>query len=461
MECHMQFSSLPIPEHQEVPLADDGRWEALIEQWTPQDKVDHDLHGTEKAVYVLSVGRERDPRIRQAQLAEIVGLVQAQGDRVVGQEIYILNKPNARTFLGKGTSRAVAQRARELGATMVVLDAGLSPSQARNLEDFADIAICDREAVILNVFLRNAKTRRARTQVEIAQLEYLRPRIRGLGLDMDQQMGGVAGNRGAGETASELMARKLDGRLVELRRVQEKLKRAEARQRERRADCHRIVMVGYTNAGKTTLMNQLTSETLSAKDQPFETLDTTSRSLSRYGGEVILSDTVGFIRDLPQSLLSSFESTLAEVVEASLIVIVVDVTDFEWREHLVTTEAQIEALGAADIARFYVFNKADLLDAPVPECVFTDIVGESAWYLLSGLDLEAVERLREELLNTVREGDAHATIVVPYRQSSVLSMIYKHCRVRDPVSLDLGLEMSIEGPAHVVAQIEQKLEILS
>ena len=318
----MKFYSQPVPEHREVPLADDGLWEEMVETWSARD-ADIAPENGETRVYVLSVGQERDPMIREAQLAEILSLVKAEGHTVVGHEIYHLTKPRPRTLIGKGTSREAAKRARDLGATMLVLDAELTPSQMRNLEDEADIAVADREGVILNVFLRHARSRHARIQVEIARLEYLRPRIRGVGIDMDQQMGGVAGSRGPGETASELMARQLDDRLAELRKANVKLRKAGENRRRNRHDCRQISLVGYTNAGKTSLMNALTDGDFSSADQPFETLDTVSRSLSRHGGHVVLSDTVGFIRRLPERLLESFESTLAEARESSLLAAVV------------------------------------------------------------------------------------------------------------------------------------------
>ena len=186
----------------------------------------------------------------------------------------------------------------------------------------------------------------AKIQVEIAHLEYLRPRIRGLGLNMDQQAGGVMGNRGAGETASELLARRLDHRLADLRQGLSKLKRQGANQRKQRTACHRIVLVGYTNAGKTSLMNALSAADGSARNMPFETLDTTTRCLTRHGGDVLLSDTVGFIRNLPKRLFTSFESTLAEIVEASLIAIVIDRSDPDWELHLETTEEMLDKLHA-------------------------------------------------------------------------------------------------------------------
>ena len=206
----MKFNSKPIPEHEEVPLADDGQWEALVEEWSQKHLGLQNPQGSEgNLCFVLSVGQERDSMIRKAQLVEIVSLVEAQGGTVVGQEIVVLRSINPRTLIGKGKSRELAARARQCGATMIVVDAELSPSQLRNLEDMAGIPICDREAVILNVFLKHASTKASRIQVEIAQLEYLRPRIRGIGINMDQQTGGIGGNAGAGETASELLARKI------------------------------------------------------------------------------------------------------------------------------------------------------------------------------------------------------------------------------------------------------------
>ena len=288
-----------------------GEARRALERATGARHAADDAEGS--ASYVVSVG----PRARSAGPSGAARgdrrLVQSQGGRVVGQEICHLSEPNPRTLLGKGTAQEMAARARSCGATMLVLDAELSPSQTRNLEDTAGIPICDREAIILNVFLRHARTRRARIQVEIAQLEYLRPRIRGVGLDMDQQAGGMARARGPGETASELLARKLDGRLEELQKALRKLETSGRTQRRQRGACKRMVLVGYTNAGKTSLMNALTAAGLSARDMPFETLDTTSRCLTRHGGDVLISDTVGFIRRLPERLLASFESTLAEI----------------------------------------------------------------------------------------------------------------------------------------------------
>ena len=273
------------------------------------------------------------------------------------------------------------------------------------------------------------KSRRARVQVEIAHLEYLRPRIRGIGLNMDQQAGGVMRGRGPGETASELLARQLDGRLADLRSVLARLKQSDGAQRKHREQCARIALVGYTNAGKTSLMNGLTAAGLSARDRPFETLDTTSRCLTRHGGDIIISDTVGFIRRLPERLFASFESTLAELCEASLLVLVVDVSDPECALHVATTEEQLVRLSADAVPRFYVFNKTDRLAQPVSDAQLAEWSGGHDYMALSSRDDDAVGALRERGAGRGPQRPAGTHGVVPYEATAVSQAIYAQCRV--------------------------------
>lgn len=451
----MKFQSLPIAEHQEVPLADEGRYEDLVARWADRHQKPATPTGSvNNCCYVVSVSTTSDEVQRDAQLTEILALVEAQGDRVVGQQTLKRPIPDPKTYLGRGAANEVAARAAECGADMLVLDAELSPSQARNLEDVAGLAVCDREAVILNVFLRHAKTRRARIQVEIAQLEYLRPRIRGLGLDMDQQSGGMTKARGPGETASELLARRLDGRLAELHKQCARLTRSGDTQRKGRSQATRIVLVGYTNAGKTSLMNALTAADLSARDMPFETLDTTSRCLTRHGGDVILSDSVGFIRRLPQRLLASFESTLAEISEASLIVVVVDLSDPEWEMHVETTEAQIARLGASSVPRLHVFHKVDRVES-IPETRLQAVSHAHPWLTASTHDPAAIDRLRAELLRVGRQEHRQARLFVPYAATEVLGRVYAECRVLTAEAAPRGLVLTLEGASHIITRLQR------
>ena len=304
------------------------------------------------------------------------------------------------------------------------------------------------------MFHRNARTRAARIQVEIAHLTYLRPRIRGLGLDMDQQAGGIMNGRGAGETASELLARQLDDRLVLLERASAKLQRSGALRRRRREGCARIALVGYTNAGKTSLMNGLTGAGLSARARPFETLDTTSRCLTRHGGEVVVSDTVGFIRQLPDRLAASFASTLAEVSEASLLAIVVDLSDPEWPMHLDTTHGQLAKLDAGELPRLYVFNKADRLRAPPDNDRLAAAASGHPHRVLSSLDEDAVADLRTALIRAARqESHAEATVFVPYSATELSASVYRSCVVLQTEATDEGLRLTIEGPAPTIARL--------
>lgn len=454
----MQFHSKSIEEHEEAPLADDGRWEELLAAWSDRREVRKGCgpaSGTSNACYVVSVGARRSALEAEAQLAEILGLVQGQGDEVVGYGTCERKRPDPRTYLGRGAAEAIAERARACGADLLVVDAELSPSQLRNLEDMTGFSVSDREAVILNVFHRNAKTQQARIQVEIAHLEYLRPRIHGLGLDMDQQAGGVMSARGPGETASELLARRLDGRLAVLRKAFGRLRRAGETQRKGRDGCPRIVLVGYTNAGKTSLMNALTEAGLSARDAPFETLDTTSRALARHGGDVLISDTVGFIRRLPERLLASFQSTLAEIAEASLVVVVVDASDPELEMHTATTEAQLATLGAEETPRLYVYNKTDRLAAPLSQGRMKALSGGRPFVALSARAPEAVAELRARLIAAARSRDRSARVFVPYG-AAIFGEIYAQCRVSAEEAGEAGLSLTIEGEPHVVARIERE-----
>jgi GTP-binding protein HflX len=448
----MKIHSKPVEEHAEAPSPDDHRWEAIVAHWRRREAPHITTASTGNACYLLSVQHRGDAGDPQAQLAEMASLVRTQGDRVVGMELHQLHRPDPRTLIRSGIADRIGTAARDAGADLLVVDAELTPSQARNLEDAAGLPVADREAVILNVFERHATTPRARAQVELAHLEYLRPRIRGIGLNMDQQAGGVMGSRGSGDTASELLARRLDDRLTELRRRLDQITRAEAGRRQQRTRAFRVALTGYTNAGKTSLMNALCRTELSVRDRPFETLDTTTRCLTRHGGDVLLSDTVGFIRRLPDRLFASFESTLAEIREASLLLVVLDASDPELQEHLRLIQLVLERLAAAALPRLVVFNKSDRLgtgqDAPL-----APLAGGHEHVTVSAHDPRAVERLREAILTAARSRQAVREVFVPYERAELCGRIYARCRVLRSRATPRGTQLLIEGAASTVAQL--------
>lgn len=455
----MKFSSKSVAEHQEVPLADEGQFEAIVESWqNARLNTRTDTRGEVEQgniSYVLCIATDPNTNLN-GKMAEILGLLSTLGEVVVGQQKYSLNQPNPKTLLGSGKLQQVAEQARQAGANMLVVDAKLTPSQTRNIEMQTGFAVCDREAVILNVFLRHAQTKSARIQVEIAQLQYLRPRIRGIGLNMDQQAGGIGASRGAGETASQLLARRLDNRLAQLQKSADKLAKAGQNQRRNRSHCRQAALVGYTNAGKTSLMNRLTKAGLSAKDAPFETLDITTRLLSQQpGNQILLSDTVGFIRELPQSLLASFESTLAQTTEADLLVIVVDVSDEECVMQLKTTLLVLSKLGTDNIEKFFVFNKIDNYQGTDLPNYCRDICGSDDFALVSALDSSNVNELRQRLIEKLNASRQILTVFVPHNATKALSKLHGNCRILDTEANEQGCLFTVEAEASMVKHIKQ------
>lgn len=453
----MQFDSKPVEEHNDAPSADNHEWEKLVTHWQEREE-GQGSDATEQRCYVVTVSLQAE-KPSPARAREILALVKAQGGVVVGEESSRLRKPDPRALFGSGVASALADRARSFGANTLVVDALLTPSQSRNLEDYTGLAVRDREAIILNVFQLHARSRKARIQVEIAHLQYLRPRIRGLGLEMDQQAGGIVGSRGPGETASELLARQLDGRLAVLRRAFAQIATGSEAQRKRRASCTSIALVGYTNAGKTTIMNALTQANLSAANQPFETLDTTSRSLSRYGGDVLVSDTVGFIRELPERLFASFSSTLAEVNSAALLAMVVDISDEEHCMHFAQTHEVLARLGAEHIPRFYIFTKTDLCTKVPDKAYLAGLChGHPSLCYSTANPHAATPLLREKLLRAARTTHTRRILYIPYSHTRATQLVYAHCRVLAAKPESAGMLFTIEAANRWIEAIESDVE---
>jgi GTPase len=461
----MKFTSQSIAEHKDVPLADEGRLEEVLSLFNKDsDHVGSGNTGLKNGInksYVVSLSNKQSNENRVAKRDEILGLVLAQGDEVVGHEMLAFDTIVPKTFIGSGTLLAVAKKAREMGANLLVLDVQLSPSQMRNIEHLTDFSVSDRESVILNIFVKHARTRQSRIQVDIAQLKYLRPRIRGIGLNMDQQSGGIMGGRGAGETASELLARQLDKRLVQLQKLATKLSNINLNQRKQRSQCKRIALVGYTNAGKTSLMNKLAKSDLSVKNQVFETLDSTTRRISdNASGEILLSDTVGFIRDVPKHLMESFESTLAEISETDLLVVVLDSTHPEMQLQLNTTLDILQRLGADVIPRFYVFNKIDLLEHEFDDSMFNILAQGHPYVALSANDLSAVAALKETLLLEVTDKLVTGTIWLNYTEQKIIKQIYSSCEVLKKTCDADGITFVLRADEYVMRHINVMVEAL-
>ena len=314
---------------------------------------------------------------------------------------------------------------------VVLVDHDISPSQARNLEKATGAEVMDRTAVILEIFRRHARSRVAKAQVEIVRLQYLAPRMRESGAGKDRQRGGIGG-KGAGESSLELDRRKIRDRIAELTEELASLAAEQATQRARRRDLNRVALVGYTNAGKSTLMRALTGSEVYVADKLFATLDTTVRTLlPESHPRILVSDTVGFIDKLPHGLVASFKSTLDEALEAGLLAHVVDASDPGFERQLEVTQEVLADIGAGAIPRLIIFNKMDRIGDAASEAATADGLAKR-WpesFVMSARRPEDVARLREHLVAFFVRDLVAGELRVPYDRQHLRGEIFASCEV--------------------------------
>lgn len=363
-------------------------------------------------------------------LQELVQLAETAGVEVL--DVLRQNKetPDSRWFIGKGKVEELRMAADALGANTAIFDQELSGAQVRNLEEALDLKIIDRTQLILDIFAGRAKTREGIIQVELAQLSYLLPRLSGQGKNLSRLGGGI-GTRGPGESKLETDRRHIRDRITELKRqLDEVVKTRELhRERRRKAGAVQVALVGYTNAGKSTLLKQLTDADVYIENQLFATLDPTSRVLELAGGkEVVLTDTVGFIQNLPHDLVASFRATLEEVNEANLVLHVVDASSPMREEQMEIVQSILQDLGASGTPQIVLFNKIDLCQPEQLEMLPTGI----GYLKISAFNPEDLTRITEmiadelagDTLNFRIPGDRGDISSLLYRVGEVLEMTY-------------------------------------
>ncbi len=334
-------------------------------------------------------------------------------------------------------------------AGVVLVDHELSPSQARNLERATGASVMDRTAVILEIFHRHARSREAKLQVEIARLNYLAPRLRETG-GGDRQRGGV-GNKGAGESSLELDRRKIRDRVSELRHELAAVSRDQGNRRTRRHEALRVALVGYTNAGKSSLMRALTGSEVYVADKLFATLDTTVRALyPESHPRVLVSDTVGFIKKLPHDLVASFRSTLDEAREAGLLVHVVDGSDAAFRAQLAVTRSVLAEIGAGDIPSVLVLNKSDRLHASAQELLALEYPDGM---VLSARSPDDVARLRAQIVAFFERGTIETELTVPYGRKGAIAEIHRECKVLSETYDTLGGTFCVRAAPETIARL--------
>ena len=371
-------------------------------------------------------------------LEELEALLETAGGFCTGKVLQNRHTPDAHCFIGEGKAQEVRMLVEATASTMVVFDNELSPGNIRALEEIVGVTVLDRSALILDIFAQRAKTKEGRLQVELAQYKYLLPRLSGMGASLSRQGGGI-GTRGPGETKLESDRRHIRERINRLEEELELVRKVRSVQRERRMknSVPVVALVGYTNAGKSTLLNQLTGAGIPANNRLFDTLDTTSRQLTVSDNlDVVLSDTVGFIAKLPHHLVNAFRATLEELEYADLLLHVIDASDPNRQEHIEVVDKLIAQLAKSDTPVLKVYNKADLVypeDIPAGQ----DVVPVSA---KRGMNMDGLLKAIEQALGHSRH---HVVLVIPYAQGGLVDTLHSGAKVLRTDYTGEGIEMEV------------------
>ncbi|HVG24151.1 MAG TPA: GTPase HflX [Thermoanaerobaculia bacterium] len=380
--------------------------------------------------------------VAEEHLEELAKLIDTAGATVVARLFGKRQSPDAGTYIGKGKAEEIKWLVEVHQATLVVFDDDLSPAQVRNLEKIIGVKVIDRSALILDIFAGRARTRESRTQVELAQLEYMLPRLTRAWTHLERQGGGAGGGakRGVGETQLELDRRIVRTRIAKLKDELKHIEKTRETQRKSREAAFTVALVGYTNAGKSTLFNRLTRGDSRAMDQLFATLDAKSAKIKgEMPRETVVIDTVGFIRKLPHHLVASFRSTMEEAVAADLVLHVIDASHPQYAEQREVGEQVLADLGIDRERVFEVYNKIDRVDEHFAMRRRNSVV-------VSGLNGEGMDRLIEMVRDRERDGGELLQLEIPHSESRLLARLHELAEIQEQASNDRGITVTAWVP---------------
>ena len=401
------------------------------------------------------------PEVSDAQQAdsldELAELAASIGYEYAGRLIQHREQMLPGSVFGSGKLTEIREQVQRLQADVVIYDGNLSPAQGQNLEKALKVMVLDRTQLILSIFGRNAHTREARLQVELAHLEYMLPRLVGMWAHLDRERGGIAGTKGTGEKQIDIDRTLIRNRISRLRKELRQLAQERSTQKKSRVNCFRVSLVGYTNAGKSTLMNRLTDANLTAEDRLFATLDSTTRVLVEDNRpKILLSDTVGFIRRLPHELVASFHSTLEVARDADLLLQVVDLSHENWEDHMATTEQVLEEIGAHTVPRLIVFNKVDRLPDKVP-LLLAKRAYPDALFISAARD--DVEPLRQRIVQFFEQSMVTTPLLLENQDYGELAKLYRWGRVDEVRYEQDGIHIRITSTPANLERIRAKLHV--
>ena len=420
----------------------------LIENRTPVDRV----------VLVAAPTKATDPREAEEHLKELARLTYTAGGEVASVVYQRIDSPNPRFYVGSGKADEIRRTVRESGADLVIFDEELTPAQGKSLEDHIGVRVMDRSELILDIFATRARTREAKMQVELAQLQYLLPRLKRMWTHLSRTRGGI-GLRGPGETQLETDRRLIDTRIADLRRKLQDVTSARKTRRKRRQGAYRAALVGYTNAGKSSLLNALASDELFVEDRLFATLDSATRKVDLGDGyQALVTDTVGFIRKLPHHLIASFRSTLEEAREADILLHVIDVSHPDWEEQNRVVDDVLRELELDEKPQILVFNKVDRLtheeEAAIRERVRSFETTPSLF--LSALHHRRLDDLKETLKARIRATLQQVTLQLPARDGQALAALYREGEVLGRREDGAEIEVTARVPESLLGRLRKR-----
>ena len=396
----------------------------------------------------------------EEQLEELKFLADTAGADIIGKFTQNRSRPDPATFIGKGKAETIINQASELDCNLIIFNDDISPTQIKNLQKIAGetTKVIDRTGLILDIFTKHAKTKEAKTQVQLAQLEYFLPRLTRIWTHLERQMGGIGTRAGAGETQIEIDRRLIRNQIAKLKRELTAIEKQRKVQNHRRGNAFRIALVGYTNAGKSTLMNALTNADVLVQDQLFATLDTTTRKLENIevGIPVLLSDTVGFIRNLPHNLIASFRSTLGEIRDVDLLLKVFDASSDNIHEHIDTVEEVLKEMDMPNKTNIIVLNKIDAITDPQQLSGLKTRFKEASF--ISSLKNIGLKELSDRIEKTITSEFQKDVFHLSFKQTKLLDTIYTLTRVLKKKSDYNGIRLEVEGNRESLDKIRQIIE---
>lgn len=412
----------------------------------------------ERTVLVAAPRKGSDLREAEEHLQELARLTVTAGGEVVAVVHQRIDRPDPRYYIGSGKAEELGRTVEETGADLVIFDEDLSPAQGKNLEDRIEARVMDRSELILDIFATRARTREAKLQVELAQLQYLLPRLKRMWSHLSRIRGGI-GLRGPGETQLETDRRLIDRRIADLRDRLAEVAEARATQRKGRRGRFRAALVGYTNAGKSSLLNALSESDLFVEDRLFATLDSATRSVTLGDGyEALVTDTVGFIRKLPHHLIASFRSTLEEAREADVLLHVIDVSHPGWDERKRIVDETLSTLDLEGRPQILVFNKVDLLTHREEEGVRERIRSfeDTPAVFLSALHERGLDGLTEALKARIRARLHHVRLHVPAHDGEALAALYREGEVLSTRENGELIDVTVRLPDALLGQLRKR-----